>query len=113
MNIVKNHYVDFSGRASRKEYWTYFLVYILLYIALSILSFILTSISSSLAIVGTILIMIFSLGLFLPTLGIAWRRVQDTGKPGWFALIPIYGFILLLMEGTAGANEYGPDPKAA
>ncbi len=26
--------------------------------------------------------------LFLPTLGVGWRRMQDIGKPGWYFLIP-------------------------
>jgi uncharacterized membrane protein YhaH (DUF805 family) len=37
--------------------------------------------------------------------------MHDQDKSGWFILIPIYGFILLFIEGTRGPNRFGPDPK--
>lgn len=40
------------------------------------------------------------------------KRMHDVGKSGWYLLVPIYGFVLLLSDGTVGANEYGADPKA-
>ncbi len=41
----------------------------------------------------------------------AVKRMQDVNKPGWYFLIPIYGFLLLLAPGTVGPNPYGDDPK--
>ena len=50
----------------------------------------------------------------------AIRRLHDTDRSGWWMLIifiPILGALILLfwmiLEGTRGANQYGPDPKAA
>lgn len=53
-----------------------------------------------------------------PSLAIAIKRFHDRDKSGWWvliAVIPIIGFFWILielgiLEGTAGPNQYGPDP---
>ena len=55
---------------------------------------------------------IFLLGILVPTIAVAVRRMHDTGKSGWFWLIPVYGLILTFIEGDTGENEYGADPKS-
>jgi uncharacterized membrane protein YhaH (DUF805 family) len=66
------------------------------------------------------LYMIYVLGVFIPSLAVAVRRLHDTGKSGWFYLIGLIPFIgsiwlivLFVTEGDAGTNAYGPDPKSA
>ena len=54
---------------------------------------------------------IYILGVLVPSIGVAVRRMHDVGKSGWYCLIPIYNLILACTEGTPGHNEYGPDPK--
>jgi uncharacterized membrane protein YhaH (DUF805 family) len=111
MAVVKN-YVGFSGRAGRKEYWMFYLIYILIFIALSIIGSMLPKIS-------LILIVIFSLGMFLPTLAVTMRRLHDTDHSGWWILIGIIPFAglyllyLLIIEGTQGANRFGESVVAA
>jgi uncharacterized membrane protein YhaH (DUF805 family) len=46
------------------------------------------------------------------------RRLHDTDRSGWWiliALIPIIGgiwlLVLMILEGTAGENKFGPSPK--
>lgn len=60
---------------------------------------------------------IYSLGLLLPTVSIAARRLHDTGRTGWWqliGLIPLIGLIVLLIFYTQkshpGSNEYGANP---
>ena len=105
-------YVTFSGRASRSEYWWFFLFCL---------------ICESLApIVATLV-------LFLPSLAAAWRRLHDTGRSGLFVLLPTlvggaflvipnYVVALVLIVSTLlllfwltrpsqpGTNDYGPNP---
>lgn len=53
-----------------------------------------------------------------PSLAISIKRFHDRDKSGWWvliALIPIIGFFWILielgmLEGTAGPNQFGPDP---
>jgi uncharacterized membrane protein YhaH (DUF805 family) len=107
---VLRQYADFSGRARRKEYWFFFLFNLVIAIALSIADVVFGTYS--------ILSVLYSLGILLPSLAVVVRRLHDVGKSGvwiFIAFIPIIGAIWLLFlmvkEGVSGENNYGPDPK--
>ncbi|MEJ2021636.1 MAG: DUF805 domain-containing protein [Maritimibacter sp.] len=60
---------------------------------------------------------LFLLATLLPSISVTVRRLHDRDKSGWWYwlfLVPIVGPIVLLvwfiLEGTRGANSYGPDP---
>ena len=79
-------YVDFSGRASRSEYW-WFALFVFLG------SFVLSMFSTALNIV-------FLLATLLPQLAAASRRLHDTGRSGWWQLIafvPLIGILVLIV----------------
>ncbi len=106
LDPIKNHYFDFDGRASREQYWMFFLSIVLISLALSLLG-------------SEMIVNLFSLAVLLPNLAISVRRLHDIGKSGlWLLiiLIPIIGFIVLLVfhvrAGQRGTNQYGPDPLA-
>ncbi|MBD0842867.1 MULTISPECIES: DUF805 domain-containing protein [unclassified Streptomyces] len=109
VEVVKK-YAVFSGRARRKEYWMYTLFYMIFAVVASIVD---------LAVLGSqILSLVMALGLLLPSLGVTVRRLHDTGRSGWWiliALIPLVGGIVLLvflcLDGEAGANKHGENPK--
>jgi len=114
---VLKKYAVFSGRARRKEYW-YFVLFN------AIISFVL-SIIEGLAGIATgtdysVLAGLYSLAVLLPSIGVAIRRLHDTGRSGWWlfiGLVPLIGAIILLVymvsDSEAGTNEYGPSPKLA
>jgi uncharacterized membrane protein YhaH (DUF805 family) len=106
---VFSKYVVFSGRARRSEFWWFFLFAVIVYIVVGIIDA---------AIGSSILGLIVSLALLLPSLAVNVRRLHDTGRSGWWiliGLIPIVGFIILLIfecqDSQPGANAYGPSPK--
>ena len=110
LKVVRDNYTNFNGRARRKEYWQFVLVNFIISIAANILTFV----SEYLAFISFII----AIGLLLPSLAVAVRRLHDTNKSGWYlliALIPIIGGLYLLylmvVEGDKGSNQYGPDPK--
>ena len=116
-NALMNNYVNFNGRASRSEYWWFFLfTMILQFIALPIDIVVLgydMMDPGAIQIVGTIA----GLALFLPGLCVLVRRLHDLGKSGWWfliALIPFLGIIVLLVfmvtEGEQLPNQYGEVP---
>ncbi len=115
IDTLKNHYADFKGRAARSDYWYFMLFYIIIALVLSLIDSILfSSDGSSNGILGSI----FSLAAFLPSLGLAIRRLHDTGKSGWWvlaAIIPLLGFLLLIyffvQDSQPGENQYGQNPK--
>jgi uncharacterized membrane protein YhaH (DUF805 family) len=76
---VLKQYVDFSGRARRKEYWMYTLFYSIFVTVL----FIIGNISG----IGMLLYYIYALGMFLPSLAVAVRRLHDTDRSGWWLLL--------------------------
>ncbi len=103
-----NKYVGFSDRAARSEYWYWILFY---FIALFVASFL--DAFLGIGFLGAIV----SLGMFLPSLAVAVRRLHDLDKSGWFVLIgliPLIGLIILIVwyctKGTTGPNRFGPDP---
>ena len=67
---------EFSGRSRRKEYWFFFLVNFIIglmrYIQVPFL---------------WILLLIYSLAAFIPTLAVTARRLHDTNHSGWWILI--------------------------
>lgn len=102
---VLTKYADFNGRARRSEYWWFFLFNFILNV---ITGFIDESITPG----GVGMVGLFvTLGLLIPGIAVAVRRMHDVGKSGWFILIPIYNLILACTDGEAGSNQYGPDPK--
>jgi uncharacterized membrane protein YhaH (DUF805 family) len=100
-------YADFNGRARRKEYWMFTLFFMIIYYAVIGIGAFMQS--------GLLLGLggLFALGLLLPSIGVAVRRMHDVDKSGWFILIPIYNLILACTEGTPGPNQYGEDPKGS
>lgn len=97
-------YADFSGRARRKEYWMFILIYIIINVVLAVLGL-------------NVISMLVGLGLLIPSISIAARRLHDTGRSGWWqliALLPLIGFIVLivfLVQDGQETNDYGVNPK--
>ncbi|MDD7939999.1 DUF805 domain-containing protein [Actinomycetospora lutea] len=120
---VLKQYVDFGGRARRTEFWMFVLFNAIAYILLALIDVLIGT--ASFAATGTgfqfgggLLSGLYSLAVLLPSLAVAVRRLHDTDRTGWWlliALVPLVGGIVLLVfyciEGTRGANQYGPDPK--
>jgi uncharacterized membrane protein YhaH (DUF805 family) len=108
---VLRKYVEFSGRAKRREYWMFVLVNLIISV---ILSFIDRALGFTSETGFGLLSGIYSLAVLLPSLAVTVRRLHDTGRSGWWiliALIPIVGWIVLLifmiLDSTAD-NEHGP-----
>jgi uncharacterized membrane protein YhaH (DUF805 family) len=99
-------YAEFNGRASRAEYWWFFLFVVLVSVLLDFVSHTLSG--------------LFCLGMLLPSIAAATRRLHDTNRSGWWqlvGLVPVIGWIvmivLLAQQGQPGANEHGPSPAGA
>jgi len=103
-------YTVISGRASRAEYWYFFLFNIIISFGLAIIDGLLGI--SSLEDESSILLTVFQWAVAIPSFTVGVRRMHDVNKSGWFLAIPFYDLVLLVTDGTKGDNKYGPDPKA-
>jgi len=107
---VLSNYVNFSGRASRSEYWYAFLGFMITLIIANILD----------DMTGfPVFSLLLTLALFIPLLALSVRRLHDIEKSAWWillSLVPVVGSIILLvffcLPGTMEANRFGPDPLA-
>ena len=103
----------FDGRASRPEFWWWYLFVIIVNVAVSLLETLIgTRGSMGLGIIGFIVSIVF----LIASLSVGCRRLHDTGKSGWLQLlllVPCGNIVLIIfwiMEGTPGENAYGPQP---
>ena len=119
---VLKQYVDFDGRARRKEYWMFTLMNGIIGLVLQWGTIgILESAESSdnmTNLVGLGIPIAYSILVFLPTIAVSVRRMHDVGKSGWMVLInliPLIGsiwyFVLSISDSQMGDNQYGPNPK--
>ncbi|MBR0176980.1 MAG: DUF805 domain-containing protein [Bacteroidales bacterium] len=105
-SVILKNYVNFEGRATRPEFWWFFLFNV-------IVGFIFGLFGKA----GTWLSGIWSLAILLPQLGLGARRLHDINKSGWLmlvSLIPLVGWVLLVywwaQPGERTENQYGPVP---
>jgi len=115
-NAIMNNYVNFSGRASRSEYWWFILFGFVVNSSANIIDAILGIEIVSGSPYGP-LTSITILALLLPNIGLVVRRLHDTGRSGWMyliGLIPCVGFIILIVflvqDGEPHPNAYGDVP---
>jgi uncharacterized membrane protein YhaH (DUF805 family) len=106
-------YAVFSGRSSRNEYWYFVLFNFIIGIILSLLN-LLPTVGKIFGIIS----IIYSIGIFIPTLAITVRRLHDINRSGLYIFlifVPLVGVIILLVyliqNGTSEENQYGYDQK--
>ena len=91
-------YAKFKGRATRSEYWYFILFAIIVYFLTLLFSY-------ELYIVAV-------LGLVIPTLAAAVRRLHDGGRSGWnllWSFIPFGSIVVLFWltkSSEVGTNKY-------
>ena len=112
--FTKN-YVNFKGRARRKEYWGFTLFYALIFAILGAFAF--TGI-------GVILFLVVFVVTLPPSISLTVRRLHDINLSGWFALymlimlIPVIGEVIAIIisivigvvQGSAESNKFGENP---
>lgn len=117
------NYAHFKGRARRSEYWFIQLFLVLTNLAAAVIDLVLMRGDFERFIAnggGGIVGLIWILVTIVPSLAVLVRRLHDTSKSGWWALIglvPIAGAIVLLVftvaDSTQGENTYGASPKVS
>ena len=103
-----SNYTNFKGRASRSEYWWFYLFCLVIDLGITALTTL--SLGAETAELYSLLV---NLILFRPGLAVAVRRLHDRDRSGWWLLIgfTIIGLIPMIYwlgkEGFKNVNEYG------
>jgi uncharacterized membrane protein YhaH (DUF805 family) len=87
-------YADFDGRATRTEYWWFFLAVLLG--------------SAVASVIALRVYALFSLVTLLPMIAVGARRLHDTNRSGWWQLLALVPFgvfvvIIFLAQGSLPA----------
>jgi len=92
-------YFIFDGRASKSEFWYFFLVY-------TVGSFVLGEIATSIMSPALLIVSgLITFGTIIPFAAVGCRRLHDINKSGWWQLIPIYNLILWAQESSEGSTN--------
>jgi uncharacterized membrane protein YhaH (DUF805 family) len=117
-----SNYATFKGRARRSEYWFIQLFLVLTNLAVAALDLVLMDFDVDQFMAnggGGIVGLVWIFATIVPALAVLVRRLHDTGRSGWWALIgliPLIGFLVLLVftvqDSPPGENAHGPSPKS-
>jgi uncharacterized membrane protein YhaH (DUF805 family) len=135
---VFSNYATFQGRASRSEFWWWYLFtsIVSMIVFIPVIPWYNDLINSSLnqagdavmvmppitglATVGLVLSTIWSLAILIPTIAVGARRLHDSNKSAWlwllwflsccFGIGSIILIILWILPSTPGPNRYGEGP---
>ncbi|WP_251423655.1 DUF805 domain-containing protein [Veillonella agrestimuris] len=107
VSAMKDKFATFSGRASRKEYWSF----VLFSIIFAIVAALLDVAFETNEIISNLVSVIF----IVPSISVTVRRLHDVNKSGWWYfiyLVPLFGALyilyLTLKKTQPEDNEYGP-----
>ena len=128
IKICFGKYAKFDGRASKSEFWYFFLFcFIFMFVGGFLLGL---SGASQAGIDGAILFLMIP--IFIPSIAVAARRLHDINQSGWMQCIFIPGFFADMLMGTGyviyimtlalyafwfsqagkkGKNKFGAQPK--
>jgi uncharacterized membrane protein YhaH (DUF805 family) len=103
---VYGNYFNFSGRASRSEFWWFLLFVVLMYVAL-----VAAVIALPAGLAVTVILGFEALALLtvIPLWALAVRRLHDADRSGWWLLayfIPVVGALLMLGFWCAGSSQH-------
>jgi uncharacterized membrane protein YhaH (DUF805 family) len=128
VRVCISKFATFDGRASRSEFWWFYLFAILVglvgYVPILLLTILGvasndgagSSILTLLSVIFWIVWLIVIVALYIPLLAVGCRRLHDRGQSGWLQLlllVPCGSIVMIVfwvMEGTPGENAYGPKP---
>ncbi len=103
-------YATFSGRATRPEYWYFYLAVVAASVVAAIVDAVLHI---------NLLNTLVQLGVMIPTMAVASRRLHDIGRSGWWQLVAltIVGVFVLIywfaQKGSPEANRFGQPSQPA
>ena len=109
IQICLNKYANFKGKASRSEYWWFFLFTAIVGVITGILDAVIFPGFTETLGTGP-LRLLFNVGVITPGIAVGARRLHDTNRSGWWQLLYFTGigipvvFILMALPSKEGEN---------
>ncbi len=103
--------MNFSGRATRSQYW----FWVLFLIVVEVVGMVLAAVVAD---IFNIVTMVAVLALLIPSIAVSVRRLHDIDKSGWMLLlnlVPFGGLYVLYLNvqpSKPGPNRFGPELAA-
>lgn len=112
--LALRKYAVFHGRSRRKEFWGFQLVNAAIIVMIAIIDSMLGTYVDGVLLLS----LVYGVATFLPGLAVLVRRLHDTNRSGWYALlslIPLVGVIVLIIltieDSWPNQNPFGQTPK--
>ncbi|WP_394254477.1 DUF805 domain-containing protein [Pseudoclavibacter helvolus] len=110
IRTVFRKYADFTGTASRSEFWWWMLFDALVLTALGFINP--TTVGDDGTISGGVLGSVWEVATLLPTLAVLVRRLRDTGRRWtnvFWLLVPVAGLIIITLYAIAPGRPSGAE----
>lgn len=92
-----SRYLHFGGRTGRSDYWWFYGVALAAALVAHLIDGLVFGFEAEAEPGKHPLTLVVSFVALFPTLSAGWRRMQDTGRPGWYVVLPM----LLVLATTA------------
>lgn len=118
VSICFGKYLHLSGRAGCAEYWWFFLFTVLASFVAQIIDGLIFGFTHEGDPGRHPITMLTAFITLFPSLAVGWRRMHDTGRPGWYILLPllvVLATLIAVMIGFVGfglLEQLGAEPEA-
>ena len=99
---VFENFSNINGRASRSEYWWWYLFTCLVRFGIVTLRILIDNQTAVALFVLPITIL-----MFIPDICVSIRRCHDSGHSGWWIICPVVNIVMLFLPSDPEENEYG------
>jgi uncharacterized membrane protein YhaH (DUF805 family) len=103
LKVVRDNYANFNGRASRQEFWMFYLFAFIFSIVAMVVDNILGTVFTfgegyyEVRSTSGWISLLYGLALMIPTLAATVRRLHDTNRSGFWLLYPFLNIIPILL----------------
>lgn len=97
ISTVFSKYATAKGRATRSEYWWFYLFNVLVSLGATLMDYVMGT---------SVFAFVWSLVVLVPNICVGIRRLHDINRSGWWIIVPIVNIVMLLMPSDPNPNEY-------
>ena len=99
---VFENFSNINGRASRSEYWWWYLFTCLVRFGIVTLRILIDNQTAV-----ALFILPITILMLIPDICVSIRRNHDSGHSGWWSICPVVNIVMLFLPSDPEKNEYG------